>query len=107
MERVNGNELTSNTMYYIELDNEYGVYKAKHYGKFIEYTYNNTYAYFENIEEIKSNTVSYSFSEEKGHKLVDGVYWKFFKMKKYIIEKRIINSILQQITGDENFIYLK
>ena len=35
------------------------------------------------------------------------VYWKFFKMKKNEIERRIINSFIQQITGDENFIYLK
>jgi hypothetical protein len=106
MERVNGNELIPNSMYYIELDNDSlkYAYKAKHYGKFIEYTYNNMYAYFENIEEIKSKN---SFFEEKGHKLVGGVYWKFFKMKKYIIERRIINSLIQQITGDENFIYLK
>ena len=29
---------------------------------------------------------------------------EIFKMKK---ERRIINSFIQQITGDENFIYLK
>ena len=108
MERVNGNELEPHTMYYIELDLlTHNTYKAKHYGTFIEYTYNHTYAYFENIKDIQRNNVAYYFSEEKGHKFVGGVYWKFFKMKKNEIERRIINSFIQQITGDENFIYLK
>lgn len=104
MERVNGNNLEPNTTYYIELDNDslrqYGAYSAKHYGKFIEYVDN--YAYFENIENISP---FYNFSKN-GHKSVSGVYWKFFKMKKYEIEKRITNSFIQQITGEENFIYM-
>ena len=105
MERVNGHNLEPNTTYYIELDNDslrqYGAYSAKHYGKFIEYVDN--YAYFENIENISP---FYKFSR-KERKSVGGVYWKFFKMKKYEIEKRITNLFIQQITGEENFIYLK
>jgi len=105
MERVNGNELEPNTMYYIELDNDslrqYGAYTGKHYGKFIKYV--NNYAYFENIENICR---FYNVSK-KSYKFVGGVYWKFFKMKKDIIEKRIINSFIQQITGEKYFIYLK
>jgi len=105
MERVNGHNLTPNTTYYIELDNDslrqYGAYSAKHYGKFIKYV--NDYAYFENIENISP----FCRHSKNGYKSVGGVYWKFFKMKKYEIEKRITNSFIQQITGEKYFIYLK
>ena len=73
----------------------------EHSYSFIEYVDN--YAYFENIENISP---FYKFSK-KERKSVGGVYWKFFKMKKYEIEKRITNLFIQQITGEENFIYLK
>jgi len=105
MERINGNELEPNNIYYIELDNDslrqYGAYKAKHYGTFIKY--NNNYAYFENINVIKN---SLYLIEKKDRKFVGGVYWKFFKMKKHIIEKRITNSIIQEIIGDTHFYYI-
>jgi len=105
MERVNGNNLEPNTTYYIELDNDslrqYGAYSAKHYGKFIKYV--NDYAYFENIENISP----FCRHSKNGYKSVGGVYWKFFKMKKYEIERRITNSFIQQITGEKYFIYLK
>lgn len=110
MERVDGNKLEKNIMYYIELDNDslrqYGAYKGKHYGKFIEYTYNNRYAYFENITNIPTTHLSYTISMERDHKFIGGVYWKFYKMKKYDIEKKITNSLIQEITGDIHFNYL-
>ena len=109
MERINGNELTPNTMYCMELDNDslrqYGAYKLKHYGKFIKYNNNNTRAYFENIKNIKNNKNGL-VKEGNGYRIINGVYWKFFKMKKDIIENRIINSLIQQITGEKYFKYL-
>lgn len=105
MERVNGTDLEPNKMYYIELDNDslrqYGAYKGKHYGKFIKY--NGLYAYFENIVNIISSK-SYTLSQEKSNKFIGGVYWKFYKMKKHDIENKIITLLLQQITGDNDFL---
>ena len=106
MQRIDPYNLEQGKMYYIELDNDslrqYGAYKNKHYGKFINFTHsnNNTYAYFENIKNISTEENGYS-----AYRSISGVYWKFFKIQKYDIEKRITNSIIQQITGEVNFDY--
>lgn len=104
MERVNGNELEPNNVYYIELDNDslrqYGAYKAKHYGTFIKY--NNNYAYFENIIVIKN---SLYLIGKKDNKFIGGVYWKFFKMKKNILLKKEL-QILSYKKLQEIYIFI-
>lgn len=134
MQRINPYDLQQGKTYYIELDNDslrqYGAYKNKHYGKFINFSntpdicsgsitgipsdvlnytqgINNTYAYFENIKNINvSDNISREENGYRAYRNISGVYWKFYKIQKYDIEKRITNSIIQEITGEVNFDYI-
>lgn len=110
MERINGFNLEHNKRYCIELDNDilrqYGACKYKHYGTFINYIRKNNvvYANFKDIKNIKSCKINEEIKEIKEiqHE-ISGMYWKFYKNKKDELEHKIINQVLQNITGEKNF----